>query len=202
MNKFPKLAWRILSLPLAFLLAIGMFSFARSHGWLSPIGIHSETHDSQVIQAIERTQEVSLLSLGIQGITEKDQSGTIFGKEIPWSEETLFLQYNFKAKLGIDGADVDITKTGKKAFLISIPEFSFIGHDEVTMKVAAEDGGVLSWITPDIEPVEMVNEILNDDTQDEYIGDNEELLQEQTKLFYDSLISSIDPDVETTYEFR
>jgi hypothetical protein len=35
-----------------------------------------------VIHAIERTQEVSLLSLGIQGLKEEDESGEILGKSI------------------------------------------------------------------------------------------------------------------------
>lgn len=195
-------ALRLLSLPLALLLAMGVFTVVKNQGWLSPFGIESESHDSQVIYAIERTQEVSLLSLGIQGIKEKDQSGTIFGKEVPFSEKTVFLQYNFFAKLGIDGAQVKVTKTGENAYLISVPEFEFIGYDEPTFKLAVEDDGALSWGTPDIDKVEMVNEILNDDARQTYIDSNEELLKEQTKSFYESLITSIDPTVETTFEFR
>ena len=174
-------ALRLLSLLLAFLLAIGAFAAVRDLGWLSPFGIESETHDSQVIQAIERTQEVSLLSLGIQGITEEDKCAEAFGKCVPGSTEKVFLQYNFDAKLGIDGAEVRVTKTGKNAYLVSVPEFSFIGYDEPTFKVATEDGGVLSWITPDIDKVEMVNKILNDDAQTEYVASNEEILEDQTK---------------------
>lgn len=197
-----KSALRLLSLPLAFLLAISVFTVVKNQGWLSPFGIESESHDSQVIHAIERTQEISLLSLGIQGIKEKDQSGTIFGREVPFSEKTVFLQYNFYAKLGIDGGEVKVTSTGENAYLISVPEFRFIGTDEPTFKVAVEDGGVLSWGTPDIDKVEMINEILNDDARQTYIDSNEELLKEQTKTFYDRLITSIDPAVVTTFEFR
>jgi hypothetical protein len=193
---------RLLTLPLAFLLAIGVFTVVKDLGWLSPLGIESESHDSQVIHAIERTQEVSLLSLAIQGIKEKDQSAEIFGRSIPGTGERVFLQYNFEAKLGVDGAEVKVTKTGKSAYLISVPEFRFIGYDEPTFKVAVEDGGVLSWATPDIDQVEMVNEILNDDARQTYLASNEELLKEQTKVFYDSLITSIDPAIVTTFEFR
>ncbi len=64
-RRLTRWALRLLSLPLAFLLAIGVFTVVKNQGWLSPFGIESESHDSQVIQAIERTQEVSLLSLGI-----------------------------------------------------------------------------------------------------------------------------------------
>ena len=195
-------ALRLLSLFLAFLLSIGVFTIVKNVGLLSPLGIESASHDSQVIQAIERTQEVSLVSLGIQGIKEEDRSAEIFGQSIPGTGEKVFLQYNFDAKLGIDGAEVKVTKTGESAYLISVPEFIFIGYDEPTFKVATEDGGVLSWATPDIDKIEMVNKILNDDARQTYIASNEELLQEQTRTFYDSLITSIDPAVVTRFAFR
>ena len=195
-------AFRLVSLILAFLLGIGAFAAVRDLGWLSPFGIGSESHDSQVINAVERTQEVSLLSLGIQGITDEDKCAEAFGRCVPGSTEKVFLQYNFQAKLGIDGAEVTVTKTGKHAYLLSIPEFSFIGYDEPTFKVAAEDGGVLDWITPDIDQVEMINKILNDDKQTEYVASYEGDLEDQTRVFYDGLITSIDPDAVTTFEFQ
>lgn len=192
---------RLLSLVLAFLLAFGVFTVVKNLGWLSPFGIASESHDSQVIRAIERTQEVSLLRLGIQGIKEKSQSREFFGKGIPQTEKSLFLQYNFDAKLGIDGAAVEVTKTGKNTYLISVPEFIFIGYDDPSFKVAVEDGDFLSWITPDIDEAETINAILNDDARQQYIDSNEELLEDQTKVFYNSLITSIDPTVVTRFEF-
>lgn len=195
-------ALRLLSVLLTFVLAIGLFTVVKNQGWLSPFGIKSESDDSQVIRAIKRTQEVSLLSLGIQGIKEKDQSRKIFGKTIPGTGEKVFMRYDFDAKLGIDGAGVKVTKTGKNGFLISVPKFKFIGYDKPTFKVAVEDGGVLSWATPDIDKVEMINEILNDDARQKYIDSNEDLLQEQTKVFYNRLITSIDPAVVTRFEFR
>ena len=48
----------------------------------------------------------------------------------------------------------------------------------------------------------MITEILNDDARQAYVASNEELLKEQTKTFYDRLITSIDPALVTTYEFR
>jgi hypothetical protein len=185
----------------AFILGIGLVAVGRGLGWLSPFGIGSESNDSQVIHAIERTQEVSLLRLGIQGITDEDKCAQAFGKCIPGSTEKVFLQYNFDAKLGIDGAEVKVRKTGQNAYLISVPEFSFIGYDKPTFKVATEDGGVLDWITPDIDKVEMINKILNDGAQTKYLASNEKLLEDQTKVFYNSLITSIDPDAVTTFDF-
>lgn len=193
---------RLLSLLLTFLLAIGVFTVVKNLGWLSPLGIESESHDSQVVNAIERTQEVSLLSLGIQGIKEESRSAEVWGQSIPGTGESVFLQYEFAAKLGLDGGEVRVRETGESTYLITIPDFIFIGYDEPTFKVAVEDDGVLSWATPDIDQVEMVNEILNDDARDTYIASNQELLEDQTKVFYDRLITSIDPRAETTFAFR
>jgi hypothetical protein len=195
-------ALRLLSLLVVFLLAFGLFTVAKDRDWLSPIGIDSESHDSQVIQAIERTEEVSLVSLGIQGLSDEQRDADIFGKSIPGTEETVFLQYNFDAKLGIDGARVELKKTGEGDYLVSVPEFTFIGYDEPTFKVATEAGGVLRFITPDIDKVEMVNRILDEDARQTYVAKNEDLLKDQTKVFYNRLITSIDPSSETKFEFR
>lgn len=193
---------RVLSLIVVVaLLLVAAGGFAMSRGWLEPLGIGSESNDSQVIAAVERTQEVSLLSLAVQGIIEEKRAREIFGRGVPGSTESVFVQYNFKAKLGVDGSGVQVERTGDHSYRISVPEFTFIGYEEPTFKVAAQDSGVLSWITPDIDQVEMVNELLNDDAKTTYISDNQDALQDQTKVFYDSLIQGIDPDAATTYTF-
>ncbi|MBF4765016.1 hypothetical protein ISU07_17935 [Nocardioides islandensis] len=193
---------RALTLILVFCLAVGALFVAGTVGWLSGFGIKTETHDSQVIQAIERTQEVALLSLGIQGIKNSERCREAFGKCVPGTGETVFLQYNFAAKLGIDGAKVSVTKTGENSYRIAVPDFIFIGYDEPTFKVAVEDGSLLSWTTPDIDKVEMVNEILDGDARASYLESNRDLLQDQTKVFYNSLVTSVDPAAKTTFEFR
>jgi hypothetical protein len=120
---------------------------------------------------------------------------------VPGSTEMVFLQYNFTAKLGIDGEKVQVKKAGDGEYVVSIPEFIFIGYDKPTFKVAVEDGGVLSWVTPDVDKVEMINKILNDDARDEYIDSNEDLLKDQTKVFFNSLINGIDLDAKTKFDF-
>jgi hypothetical protein len=202
MRALPKALMRPLSLALTFLLAITVFAVLANVGWLSPFGIRSESHDSQVIQAIERTQEVSLLRLSIQGIKDEDRNRTLFGKNLPGTGEKVFLQYNFKAKLGIDGSQVVVKKTGPKSYVISVPKFIFIGYDQPTFRTAATDGGVLSWVTPDIDKVQMINEILNDDARRTYIDSNVEVLKDQAQVFYNTLITSIDPAVVTEFDFR
>lgn len=167
----------------------------------SIFGVKTETSDTQVIRAVERTQQISLVSLGIQGIVERDQNSKLFNFTIPGTGEKVFLQYNFTAKLGVDGSHVTIKQTGNKAFLITVPKFLFIGYDKPTFKVAAEDGGILSWFTPEIDKVEMINAILNEKAQQQYLTDNKALLESQTQTFYTSLIRSIDPAVTTTFKF-
>jgi len=191
----------LIALVLVAVVAITGFTLMRNAGLLASIGIESESHDSQVIQAIQRTQEVSLVSLGIQGIREKDQKGHVFGFGVPGTTKKAFIQYNFKAKLGINGAKVKVTKTGADAYRVSIPKFIFIGYARPTFKVAVEQDGALGWTTPDIDKVQMVNEILNDGAKQKYIDSNSGLLKDQTKVFYNGLIRSVDPTAHTTFEF-
>lgn len=200
-RRFTGLASRLLLLVVAFVVAIAGFSFARSQGWLSPFGLDSESRDSQVIGAIERTQEVSLLSLDVQGIREERANSTVFGQRVPGSGEEVFLQYNFAAKLGVDGAKVEVTKTGERSYRIAVPEFVFIGYDQPTFKVITEGGGILSGVTDDIDKVEVINKILNDTARDVYLAKNRDLLEDQTEMFYDGIFSSVDPALKTTYEF-
>lgn len=190
----------LLSLLVAFVLGTGAFVLANALGL--PIGVKSSTEDSQVIQAIERTQEVSLVSLGIQGLLNEKKCAEVFGKCVPGSSESVFVQYKFDAKLGIDGSDVRVTKTGEADFSVSIPQFSFIGYDQPTFEVATQSGGVLRFITPDIDRVEMINKILDDSAQSKYIDSNDQVLKDQTKVFYESLIGSVNSEATVTFEFR
>lgn len=201
-KQLAKSVLRLFSVFLVLFLAIGVFTVVKNLGWLSPIGINSESHDSQVIRAIERTQQVSLLSLGIQGINDEHKNAEVWGHAVPATGKAVYLQYSFNAKLGIDGAQVNVTRTGNGTYRISVPKFSFIGYDKLTFKVAVEDNGALSVITPDIDKAEMVTKILNDDAREKYIASNEEALKDQTEVFYNRLVTSIDPAAETTFEFR
>ena len=64
-----------------------------------PVSSSSEQRDSTVVDAITRVEEVALVSLGIQGITHRSESSTLFGIQVPGSERTSYLQYSFSAKL-------------------------------------------------------------------------------------------------------
>ncbi|KRE60386.1 hypothetical protein [Nostocoides sp. Soil756] len=183
------------------ILLIGGLVVATTQGWSLPFGSRSESRDSQVIQAIERTQEVSLVSLSIQGIASQKTNATLFGKAIPGSTSSVFLQYTFKGKLGIDGAAAKVATVGQSAYRVTVPEFIFIGYDEPTFEVATEAGDFLSWTAPEPDKLKMVNEILDQKAQQKYLDSNQGVLKDQAKTFYTTLITTIDPAAVVTMEF-
>jgi len=161
-----------------------------------------QSRDSQVITAIVREEQVVLLSLGIQGLHDRDSSAAFWGFDIPWSERTSLLEYSFTAKLGIEGGDVTIEPTGGDSYRISIPDFIFIGHQNENFRMRLEDHGVLSWVTPAIDSAELINEILNDDAKREYIDSNRWILVDQAEAFYRGIVTSIDPKIVLEFEFE
>lgn len=197
-----KLVIPIVTVVVVVAVAVGAFTAGQLTPKLFALGSESESTDTRVIQAITREEQVVLLSLGIQGISEKTERITFLGVEVPGSERASFVQYSFNAKLGIDGRDVRIVPSGEKKYRISIPEYIFIGHSNEDFKLVAENNGALSFITPENDPVEMINNILSEDTQAEYIANNEEILREQAVMFYSGIITGIDPEISITYDFR
>ncbi len=163
---------------------------------------NSETRTTQIINAVTREQQVVLLSLAIQGITTKEQGRTTFlGVEVPGTERTAFLEYRFKAKVGVDGKEVHIKQIGEKEYLVSIPRFIFIGHSDEHFRVAAEHNGALSFASAPIDTTEMINVLLNDEAQQTYVTSNEELLRDQAKFFYAGIISGIDAGITLEFQF-
>lgn len=61
---------------------------------------------------------------------------------------------------------------------------------------------MLSWTTPEIDKVAMINKILNDEAKHKHLKDNDELLRDQVRSFYTNLIRSIEPDANLTFAFR
>lgn len=167
---------------------------------LSPFQTTSASRNTQIINAIERKEEVVLLSLGIQGISERTAGSKLFGVDVPGSNRAMFLQYSFNAKLGLEGKDVKIDRSGDHRYRLSVPGFKFIGHDNVSFKMAAENNGVLSWATPQIDPVETINQILNDEAKSQYLTANQQILTDQAKAFYTGIIRSVDPSAEVTFD--
>lgn len=178
-----------------------LFGWVKLFPQFSPFGSTSKSTDSQVITAITRTEQVSLLSLGIQGVSSQENSSKVFGMNIPGSERARFIQYTFTAKLGIDGKDVTIEPNGDHSYTINIPDFIFIGYDNPEYRMIAENNGILSFGTKQPDTTEMINTILSDKAKQEYVDSNTDLLKDQAKSFYTSIIMSIDPEVQLNFTF-
>lgn len=164
-------------------------------------GTQEQSNHSLVVNSLERNEEIVLLGLGIQGIAEERVSRTVFGRNVPGSGRALFLQYNFQAKLGINGEEVEIEQRGEDGLHITVPEFIFIGHDDITFKTALEDNGALSWVSPDIDEPEVINQILNEQNVDTHVNANRDLLEDQAEAFYTGIVTAVDPDIRVTFEF-
>ncbi len=165
--------------------------------WIGP----TTDKNTQIVNAVTRTQEVALVTLGIEGIRErKTDDGQILFLSIPNSRAT-FLRYSFDAKLGLDAENVEIEEQADGSFVVRIPSFIVIGIDNQNVEVAAESNDLLSWTTAEIDKVEMVNTIFGDDVEAEYLVKNTDLLKDQARAFYSTIVHSIDPDVDLVFEF-
>jgi len=183
------------------LLGAGLVVAAKAIPNFPLFGSDAEVRNTQVINALKREEQVVLLSLGVQGISEGTDRTDFNGWEIPGTERASFMEYGFTAKVGIPGQDVAIEQTGENEYRVSIPEFIFIGHDDATFRLVTEKNGALSWATPPIDPVEMVNDVLDDETKGQYIENNRDILRDQTEAFYNGIIHSVDPGIVVHYEF-
>ncbi|MGA1828253.1 hypothetical protein [Microbacterium sp.] len=76
-----------------------------------------------------------------------------------------------------------------------------IGLDNQNVEVAAENNDLLSWTTPELDKVDMVNDLFGAELRAEYLEKNAELLQDQTRNFYTGIVTAIDPGVTLTFEF-
>ncbi|MEJ1922511.1 hypothetical protein [Microbacterium sp. KHB019] len=192
------LIWPALIIAGAMLAAsvLVIFKLAIS-GW---VGETTDTN-TQVVNAVTRVQEVALVTLSIEGIDErKTEASQILFLSIPNSRAS-FLRYSFDAKLGLDAKEVDIMQRPDGSFLITIPAFVVIGLNHQKVEVAAENNDVLSWTTPEIDPLDMVNTVFGDDLQAAYVSKNTELLQDQARAFYTSIVTAIDPTIDLEFEF-
>ena len=197
---------KAVAISLALVLAVGAGVFAFFNFFPAGASVVSESRDSQIINAISREEQVVLLSLSVQGVLEEEQATAIGGWTLPGSTRSQLMVYGFNAKLGIDGRDVSITPTGEDSFLVRIPQFAFIGTSNQTFRLVDQScGGMLCWVTPNVDPVESVNAILNgtnpDTSHQHYIDANTETLQDQARNFYGGIIRSIDPEIHLEFVF-
>ncbi len=168
----------------------------------------TETTHSKVVKAVQAEEQVVLMSQAIEGITESRRQAQLFGRNVPFTDRTSFIQYSYKAKLGLEGKEVTIDEVGQVGgeaeaakYLITVPEFVFIGHSDEQFRTAVEDNGILSWTTDDIDAAALVTDILNDDRKQQSIDDNREFLEQQAESFYGAIVKSVDPEAEVEFAF-
>lgn len=157
--------------------------------------------NTQIVNAVTRTQEVALVTLGIEGIRErKTEDGQLLFLSIP-NSRAAFLRYSFDAKLGFNAEDAEVDDQPDGSFVIRVPAFTVIGLNNQKVEVAAENNDLLSWTTPEIDKVDMVNDLFGPELQAEYLAKNEQLLKDQTRVFYTGIVTAIDPDAKLSFEF-
>ena len=188
------------------LLLVGIVAAAGIFGvttlWLaSPFSHTTQSRSTQVVEALERKKDVVVLNLSVTAVDDDQTNLKFYGLDVPGSDRATFLRYTFDAKLGFAGADVTIQETGENEILVSIPKFAFIGYDNFDSEIAAEENGLLSWLTPAIDDREMAEKFLNDDTRQEYVTRNTVLLEEQAQTFYTDIVTAIDPTIALEFEF-
>jgi hypothetical protein len=195
---------RVLLWPM--LLLVGVVAAAGIFGvstlWLaSPFGQTTQSRSTQVVEALERKKDVVVLNLSIAGLDDDKTNLKLYGVDVPGSNRATFLRYTFNAKLGFSGADVTIRETDENRIQVSIPKFAFIGYDNFDSEIAAEENGLLSGLTPAIDDREMAENFLNDETRQEYVDMNTDLLEEQAQTFYTDIVTAIDPTITLEFEF-
>lgn len=188
-------------------LVIGVFVGAEVESWGPPslpdvVKEETKSTTTEVVNAVEREEQVVLVSSSVQGLHKTESRRTAVGQNVPGSGRTHFLQYTYTAKLGIEGKDVDIRETADNEFTIVIPEFTFIGHSDPTFETVLEDGGVLRFVSPEIDTAAIITDVLNGEAKTEHVRRNDALLKDQAKVFYSGIIHAIDEDAQLTFEYE
>ncbi len=197
--------WAKILLILFVLLLVGAAAF----GGLSvgkALGA-TESRDTQVIRSIRGEEQVVLLSAGMTDVKEdrgdglKLAIGDIQLLTLPGTERSILVRYEYDAKFGIEGKDVEIVQTGDNSYRITIPEFIYLGYSDPDLSVADEENGILSWTTPEIDTSEIFEELLSSQVVSEHIDGFRSVLEEQAKTFYTKIVTAIDPDIVLEFTF-
>ncbi|MCG7254610.1 hypothetical protein MHK13_07680 [Corynebacterium hadale] len=179
----------------------GGFLWGKTNSFSSPVETMTETENSEVILAVERREEIVLLSTSTQGLYTTQNTAKLFKWGVPGSQKTNILQYKFTAKLGLDGKEVKVEEVSPGHFKLIIPPFKFIGFSDPEFKTVHQHGEALSFATADIDVAEGINAVLDEEKRAEHIQLNLDLLKEQTQTFYGGIIHAVDPEAELEFEF-
>lgn len=201
MSVFKRVLWGFSAVILVVVISVGATIFLTNR-FASPIEVETTSTDSQIITAITEQEQIVLMSTSVQGIWTERVDGTIWGRKIPGSSRLQLLQYSYRAKLGIEGEDVLIARSGTDRYTIHIPEFIFIGHSDEKFETVMEKNGVLSFATADIDAAETITKILDAKTKADEINANRVLLEDQATAFYTGIVTAIDPNVDLEFKFR
>ncbi|WZO35747.1 hypothetical protein MRBLWS13_003455 [Microbacterium sp. LWS13-1.2] len=167
----------------------------------------TESRDTQVIRSITGEEQVILVTAGMTDVQEEREDGLKFAVgdwslfTLPGSERSVLVRYEYDAKFGIEGKDVEINRTGDNSYLITIPEFIYLGYANPDLSVANEKNGLLSWTTPEIDTTEVFEELLSERAVEQHIDGFRLTLEEQAELFYSKLVHAIDPAISVDFAF-
>lgn len=187
---------------LIVLIAVGTGAAIGLHkAGISLIGTTTTSSDTRLVDSIQTKQDVTLLSVSVQGLKKVENGASFLTKRIPGTTQTTYLPYRYTANLGIDGGEVTISQTGSKAYSISIPEFKVLGNSNPKFDHSIEDGDLLSFLSENVDKEKLITEILSDSSLSAHISDNQEQLKQQAEMFYSNIVHGIDPEIELTFEF-
>ncbi len=167
----------------------------------------AESRDTQVIRSIKGEEQVILVTAGMTDVQEERADGlklSIGDLELftlPGTQRSVLVRYEYDAKFGIEGKDVEIVRTGDSAYRVSIPEFIYLGYAHPDLSVASEENGALSWTTPEIDKTAIFEEILSDQAVSAHIDGFRSVLEDQAEEFYTRIVHAIDPTITLEFEF-
>lgn len=169
----------------------------------------TESRDVSVIRSITREEQVVLVTTGVGDTLEERGDGfeisipglEAFAFDLPATDRTLLVRYDFDAKLGIEGKDVSITHVEGDSYRISIPEFIYLGYANPDISVVTEKNGVLSWTTPEIDKFAVIEKVVDAQMITETVEGARPVLEEQAQQFYSNIIHAIDPSIELEFTF-
>lgn len=167
----------------------------------------TEARDTQVIRSIKGEEQVILLTAGMTDVQEergdglKLSIGDIKLFTLAGTERSMLVRFEYDAKFGIEGEDVQIVQTGDHSYRVTIPKFTYLGYANPDLSIANEKNGVLSWTTPEIDTTEVFEELLSEQAVNEHVDGFRPVLEEQAAFFYTRIVKAIDPAITLEFEF-
>lgn len=166
----------------------------------------AESRDTQVIRSIKGEEQVILVTAGMTDVQEEREDGLKLAIgdldlfTLPGTERSILVRYEYDAKFGIEGKDVDIARSDDNKYVVTIPKFVYLGYANPDLSIANEKNGLLSWTTPEIDTAQVFEELLSEQAVEQHIDGFRPVLEQQATLFYSRIVAAIDPTI--TLEFR